>query len=82
MTTAVNKASGNTRRTDWVVCTNGPWYPTMDHGGFSAYRIWKEFDGRGWFQRHEWKHGDGSTEMDDWIPTFAGFDGFDIVEHP
>lgn len=57
--------------TKWTDCKNGPWYPTLPHGGYVAYRIWFETDGRSYFQRHEWKRADGTIEMDGWIPSFA-----------
>ena len=69
----------DTRRTEWVACVNAPWYPNLSHGGYIAYRIWKEFDGRRWFQRHEWKHADGTIEMDAWIDSLAGFDNCPVV---
>jgi hypothetical protein len=62
-----------TRVTEWLPCTGGPWYPELPHGGFAAYRIWQEFDGRSWFQRHEWKRADGSLEMEKWIPGVSGW---------
>lgn len=37
------------------------------HYGIRAYRIWQQFDGRRWFQRHEWIRNDGSSEFDNWI---------------
>lgn len=55
------------RRTDWIQCKDGPWYPSAPHGGIAAYRIWTQFDGRTWWQRHEWKNADGSTRMNEWI---------------
>lgn len=61
----------DTRVTDWVACKDGPWWPTMSHGGYVAYRIWQQFDGRNWFQRHEWKHADGTTACDEWIRGVA-----------
>lgn len=62
-----------TRVTDWHKCQNGPWYPTMPHGGFVSYRIWQQFDGRRWSQRHEWKHADGSVDVERWIDGAAGW---------
>ncbi len=53
--------------TDWFPCKDGPWYPNLPHGGFTAYRIWHEFDGRNNWQRHEWRHADGTTEVEKWI---------------
>ncbi|WMT88245.1 hypothetical protein NO932_06450 [Pelagibacterium sp. 26DY04] len=62
-----------TKVTDWDPCKNGPWYPSLPHGGYVAYRIWQQFDGLRWFQRHEWKNADGSTEMEDWIKGVSGW---------
>lgn len=56
-----------TRVTDWFECKDGPWYPTMKNGGLVAYRIWQQFDGMRWFQRHEWKAADGSIDIQEWI---------------
>ncbi len=56
-----------TRVTDWFECKDGPWYPNMKHGGLVSYRIWQQFDGMRWFQRHEWKAADGSTDTQEWI---------------
>jgi hypothetical protein len=61
------------KHTDWNQCAGGPWYPNLSHGGFVAYRIWVEFDGRRWSQRHEWKCSNGETQMEEWIPSTAGF---------
>lgn len=61
-----------TRVTDWSECKDGPWYPGLSHGGYRSYRIWKQFDGLRWFQRHEWKCADGSIEMEDWIDSSVG----------
>lgn len=61
------------RRTEWIACKDGPWYPGLDHGGFVAYRIWKEFDGRKWWQRHEWKCANGTVTMENWIHSLDGF---------
>lgn len=55
------------RVTDWHACKDGPWYPSLPHGGFTHYRIWQRHDTLSWFQRHEWKRADGTTETDDWI---------------
>lgn len=68
----MNKAI-ETKVTEWSECVNGPWYPSMSHGGYVAYRIWQQFDGMRWFQRHEWKRADGSLEMQDWINGVQGF---------
>lgn len=62
-----------TKVTDWEECKDGPWYPSLPHGGFVAYRIWKQFDGMRWFQRHEWKRADGTIEMADWIHGASGW---------
>lgn len=56
-----------TRLTPWEHCVDGPWHPGLRHGGYVAYRIWVQFDGLRWYQRHEWKCADGSTEFDPWI---------------
>ena len=53
-----------TRRTNWIV-------NAVDQG--LVYRIWQQFDGMRWFQRHEWKLADGSIRMDDWIRGAAGW---------
>ena len=63
----------DTRATDWQECKNGPWYPNLTHGGTTHYRIWQQFDGMRWFQRHEWKHANGACEMQDWIPGANGW---------
>jgi hypothetical protein len=65
--------SSETRVTSWVACAEGPWHPTMPHGGFAAYRIWQRVSPWGWEQRHEWKRADGSTAMDPWIRGAAGW---------
>lgn len=41
------------------------------HFGMKAYRIWLMETVHGWFQRHEWQRTDGSTLLQDWIPTNA-----------
>jgi hypothetical protein len=63
----------DTRRTEWHICKDGPWYPILSHGGYVAYRIWQQFDGLRWFQRHEWKRADGSFEMQPWIKGAEGW---------
>lgn len=65
--------NAETRRTDWIACKDGPWYPNLSHGGYVAYRIWQQFDGRNWFQRHEWKHADSTTSLEDWIDGARAF---------
>lgn len=62
-----------TKVTDWSICKDGPWYSELPHGGTVAYRIWQQFDGLRWFQRHEWKHADGSIELDGWINGARGW---------
>lgn len=70
------------RATDWVTCKDGPWYPSLPHGGYVSYRIYKGFDGLRWFQRHEWLRADGTTEMEDWIPSSGGWPGHMVAaEH-
>ena len=70
-----NAATTNlqTRKSSWFECKNGPWYPNMSHGGITHYRIWQQFDGMRWFQRHEWKRVNGSLEMEEWIPGVSGW---------
>ena len=55
--------------TEWIKCKDGPWYPNISHGGFTAYRIWSRSDNFNHWQRHEWKHADGTTEAEKWIKT-------------
>lgn len=62
-----------TRVSKWAECKDGPWYPSIGNGGYDAYRIWVQFDGRRWYQRHEWKFADGSTEMEKWIDSPSGW---------
>lgn len=64
-----------TRVTEWQVCVDGPWYPSLSHGGYVSYRIWQQFDGLRWFQRHEWKCADGSFEKEAWINGANGWSG-------
>lgn len=61
------------RTTDWMPCVNGPWYPSLSSGGYDAYRVWQQFDGLRWFQRHEWKAVDGSIEAEEWIASGTKF---------
>lgn len=56
-TAALTAPTIETRRTDWL---------TID--GLAPYRIWTQFDGLRFFQRHEWRNADGSTEIEGWIP--------------
>lgn len=70
---AGHTAGTDTRVTGWQQCVDGPWYPSLDHGGYVAYRIWQQFDGLRWFQRHEWRRADGSLEMNDWIKGAQGW---------
>lgn len=63
----------DTRVSNWTECVGGPWYPDLAHGGFVSYRIWQQFDGLRWFQRHEWKRADGSVELQDWINGVTGW---------
>lgn len=48
------------------------WKPMPAHGAV-ACRIWQEFDGRHWWQAHEWEMADGSRRMDRWIPGSRGW---------
>jgi len=66
-------ASIETRVTDWRECSGGPWCPNLQHGGYTHYRIRQECDGLRWFQRHEWRCADGSTETDRWIIGVRGW---------
>lgn len=68
-----------TRVGKWVTCVDGPWYPNLPHGGTIAYRIWKQRAGHVWYQRHEWKHVDGSVDMDEWINGFRGWGASDKI---
>jgi len=61
------------RITDWIECKDGPWWTTLPFGGYKAYRIYQQFDGMRWHQKHEWLRVDGKTEDDGWI---AGVDGW------
>ena len=63
----------DTRVTGWVECKNGPWYPNLPNGGYTAYRIWQQFDGLRWFQRHEWQTASGVDEIEDWIAGVGGW---------
>lgn len=67
------RQEAETRVTDWNDCKDGPWYPSLPHGGYVAYRIWVQTDGLRWLQRHEWKRADGSIETGEWINGVTGF---------
>jgi hypothetical protein len=62
-----------TKVSEWRECINGPWYPSLHHGGFVKYRIWQAYDGLRWFQRHEWTHADGTQELEGWIKGAEGW---------
>ena len=62
-----------TRVTAWTECKDGPWHPDMTSGGVVSYRIWQQFDGMRWFQRHEWMHADGTSHEEEWIRGVSGF---------
>lgn len=62
-----------TKASEWQECKGGPWYPLLSHGGFTAYRIWQRFDGLSWFQRHEWKRADNTSEAGEWILGVSGW---------
>jgi len=68
-----------TRRTGWIACENGPWYPSLSHGGIVAYRIWTQTDGRRWWRRHEWKRADGSIRLEEWMGCSGGHCGSEPV---
>ena len=57
------------------------WSQNSDfHGGYVSYRIWKKLTPHGFFQRHEWRHENGSTHCGPWIQTKVGFlDGMTAV---
>jgi hypothetical protein len=63
----------DTRVTEWRRCVDGPWYPSHPDGGIVAYRVWQQFDGLRWYQRHEWRHADGSSHLEEWINGVAGW---------
>lgn len=52
-----------------------PWKTLWFHSPhYKEVRIWKEFDGRhSWWQRHEWKHYDDTTFLEEWIPSIRGW---------
>lgn len=66
-------SQNETRVTPWTDCIDGPWHPSLPNGGVAAYRIWQQFNGREWFQRHEWRNADGTTSMDAWINGAKGW---------
>lgn len=68
-----------TRVTDWQNIIDGPWYTSLSHGGYVAYRIFIQSDGMRWFQRHEWRCADGSIETEKWIPSIADWGQSKIV---
>lgn len=59
-----------TRCTDWWSVEGRPGWEGSD---IAAYRIWEQFDGLRWFQRHEWKFKDGTTRLQDWINSIPGW---------
>jgi hypothetical protein len=62
--------STETRVNDWFSVEGSPaWVGS----GISAYRVWQQFDGRRWHQRHEWKRADGSTDLENWIDGASGW---------
>lgn len=54
------------RRTAWKPL----WF---DCPYYDAVRIWKEFDGRQWWQMHEWRRPDGTTWAEGWIHSTRGW---------
>lgn len=62
-----------TKVTDWHAVKDAPWYPNLAHGGIVAYRIHQRTDGLSWHQAHEWKHVDGTTDLEEWIPGIKGW---------
>lgn len=60
-----------TRRTPWFDCTQ---VQAWNGSGVSAYRIWERLTAYGRQQRHEWRMENGTTQLDEWIPTtFRGW---------
>lgn len=50
------------------------WKPLwFDCPHYDAVRIWVEFDGRQWWQMHEWRRPDGTTWAEGWIHSTKGW---------
>lgn len=60
-----------TRVSPWVSTAGRP---AWDDSDIAAYRVWTQFDGLRWFQRHEWERKDGSIVLDGWINSGRGFE--------
>lgn len=60
------------RVTPWV---NVERRPEWAGSGIAAYRIWIEFDGRHWYQMHEWEYAHGNRERwsEGWINGLRGW---------
>lgn len=60
------------RVTPWV---NVEGRPEWADSPIAAYRIWQEFDGRHWYQMHEWeyRHGNRERSADGWILGVRGW---------
>jgi hypothetical protein len=39
-------------------------------GGYTQYRIELTQTDHGWYQRHIWRKDDGTTNVEEWIPSF------------
>lgn len=51
-----------------------PWKPVwFDDPRLAAVRIWQEFDGRHWYQMHEWERADGTRYAEGWIQGVRGW---------
>lgn len=51
-----------------------PWIPLWwEDPKREAVRIWQEFDGRRWFQMHEWRYRDGTMWAEGWIDGVQGW---------
>jgi hypothetical protein len=62
--------ANETRVTDWVSTDGRQAWESSD---IASYRIWQQFDGLRWFQRHEWKYKDGSSDAESWIKGASGW---------
>lgn len=53
-----------------------PWIPLWwDDVTYAAVRVWQEFDGRHWYQCHEWEYKGGNRQRwaEDWINGVRGW---------
>lgn len=69
---AVSRPPIERRVTPWVSVESRPEWAGS---GIAAYRIWIEFDGRHWYQMHEWERSTGNRERwgDGWINGIRGW---------